>query len=51
MKIVLIPFISGLVYYMSETSKQYEIKRLNPFYFRAGLLQKADANNNTAGAS
>ena len=38
---VLIPFISGLVYYITGLSYLLPDKCLNPFYFRAGLLQSA----------
>ena len=36
---VLIPFISGLDCYIAN-SGVHSNKRLNPFYFRAGLLQQ-----------
>ena len=35
---VLIPFISGLDCYSGQEVKKWTQQRLNPFYFRAGLL-------------
>ena len=37
---VLIPFYSGLSYYRRATGAIVRILRLNPFLFRAELLQK-----------